>query len=173
MGVRILSLLAVLVLVAGCSSTPKDTGSLATDSGLTAAENVPAAEMPVVDTVQGPAPGTQQDLVVNVGDRVFFGYDRYDLTAEARATIEKQAMWLKKYPNLNISIEGHCDERGTREYNLALGEKRAMTVKNYMVALGIESGRIQTISYGKERPAVAGSDETAWAQNRRGVVIVQ
>src|SRR3990172_12163318 len=103
MGVRILSLLAVLVLVAGCSSTPKDTGSLATDSGLTAAENVPAAEMPVVDTVQGPAPGTQQDLVVNVGDRVFFGYDRYDLTAEARATIEKQAMWLKKYPNLNIS----------------------------------------------------------------------
>lgn len=172
MGARILSLLAVLVLVAGCSSTPKDTGSLSTDSDLTATETMNAPG-PGVDAMQGAAPGTQQDLVVNVGDRVFFGYDKYDLTSEARATIEKQAQWLKTYPHLNISIEGHCDERGTREYNLALGEKRAMTVRNYLVALGVESGRVQTISYGKERPAVTGSDETSWAQNRRGVVVVQ
>jgi peptidoglycan-associated lipoprotein len=173
MGARILSLLAVIVLVAGCSSTPKDTGTLSTESNLPVTEAPSAEAQPAVDAAQGAAPGTQQDLVVNVGDRVFFGYDKYDLTTDARATIEKQVLWLKKYPHINISVEGHCDERGTREYNLALGEKRAMTVKNYMIALGVESGRIQTISYGKERPAVAGSDETAWAQNRRGVVVVQ
>jgi peptidoglycan-associated lipoprotein len=172
MGARILSLLAVLVLVAGCTSTPPDTGTLSMDSNAPVTEAPPPAP-PVVDATQGAAPGTQQDLVVNVGDRVFFGYDKYDLTTEARATIEKQAQWLKKYPAINITVEGHCDERGTREYNLALGEKRATTVKNYMTALGIEATRIQTISYGKERPAVAGSDETAWSQNRRGVVVVQ
>ena len=171
MTARMISLLAVLVLVAGCSTTPKDTGSLSTDSA--PATNLPPIVGGGVDVTQGAAPGTQQDLVVNVGDRVFFGYDKYDLTSEARATIEKQAMWLKKYPHLNISVEGHCDERGTREYNLALGEKRAMTERNYLVALGIEAGRIQTISYGKERPAVTGSDETSWAQNRRAVVVVQ
>ena len=171
MGARILSLLAVLVLVAGCSSTPKDTGSLSTDGSQTAADG--SALTSGVDATQGATPGTQQDLVVNVGDRVFFGYDKYDLSSEARTTIEKQALWLKKYPHLNISVEGHCDERGTREYNLALGEKRATTVRNYLIALGVESGRIQTISYGKERPAVTGSDETSWAQNRRGVVVVQ
>lgn len=169
MGTRILSLLAVLVLVAGCSSTPKDTGSLTTDGSVTSA--------PMGDTgapvAGGPIPGTQQDLVVNVGDRVFFGYDKYDLSTEARATIEKQAQWLKTYPQINISVEGHCDERGTREYNLALGEKRAAAVRNYLIALGIEASRVQTISYGKERPAVTGSDETSWAQNRRGVVVVQ
>jgi peptidoglycan-associated lipoprotein len=120
-----------------------------------------------------PTPGTQQDLVVNVGDRVFFGYDKYDLSPEAKTTIEKQAQWLKTYPHINVSIEGHCDERGTREYNLALGEKRAAAVRNYLVALGVEASRLQTISYGKERPAVTGSDETAWAQNRRGVLVVQ
>lgn len=171
MGARILSLLAVLVLVAGCSSTPKDTDSLSTDGTLNP-PTMMASDMSV-ESLQGATPGTQQDLVVNVGDRVFFGYDKYDLTSEARSTIEKQAQWLKKYQQLTISVEGHCDERGTREYNLALGEKRAMTVRNYLTALGVESGRIQTISYGKERPAVTGSDETSWTQNRRGLVVVQ
>ncbi len=172
MGARILSLLAVLVLVAGCSSTPKDSGSITTDGNMeTSATTMPGD----IDqsSLGGPAAGTQQDLVVNVGDRVFFGYDKYDLSPEARATIEKQAQWLKTYSSINISVEGHCDERGTREYNLALGEKRAMAVRNYLIALGIESSRIQTISYGKERPAVTGSDDTSWAQNRRGVVVVQ
>src|SRR5690606_13012106 len=114
-----------------------------------------------------------EDLAQNVGDRVFFGYDRYDLAAEARATLEKQATWLQQYPNLVITIEGHADERGTREYNLALGERRANSVKNYLVALGVPASRITTISYGKERPAVVGSDEMAWSQNRRGVTVVQ
>ena len=124
-------------------------------------------------TTNGVTPGTEQDLVTNVGDRVFFAFDQYDLTSEARATVEKQAQWLKTYPSVNIMVEGHCDERGTREYNLALGEKRAMAVRNYLIALGVDAGRIQTISYGKERPAVTGSDEAAWAQNRRGVLVVQ
>ena len=171
MSARIISLLAVLILVAGCSSTPKDTGSLATGGeGATGA----TVDTGGVDKLnQGPTPGTQQDLVVSVGDRVFFGYDKYDLTPEARATIEKQAQWLKTYPHINVSVEGHCDERGTREYNLALGEKRAQAERNYLVSQGIDASRIQTISYGKERPAVTGSDETSWAQNRRAVVVVQ
>ncbi|PJB71292.1 MAG: peptidoglycan-associated lipoprotein [Alphaproteobacteria bacterium CG_4_9_14_3_um_filter_47_13] len=123
--------------------------------------------------LDGPTPGSQQDLVVNVGDRVFFGYDRYDLTPEAQRTLELQAEWMKRYPNVRMTIEGHCDERGTREYNLALGERRANSVKSYMVALGIEPMRVNTISYGKERPAVLGSDPAAWTQNRRGVSIVE
>ena len=175
---RILSFLAVLVLVAGCSSTPKDTASVATEGDLMASDRAPIAGLEGVDQTPalqppGPAAGTQQDLVVNVGDRVFFGYDQYDLTSEARATVENQAQWLKTYPAVTIIVEGHCDERGTREYNLALGEKRAMTVRNYLIANGVEPGRVQTISYGKERPAVMGSDETSWAQNRRGVIVVQ
>ncbi len=173
MGARILSLLAVLVLVAGCSSTPKDEGSVTTNGDLTASDQMPMTDVTADTMGNGVAPGTSQDLVVNVGDRVFFGYDQYDLTSEARGTVEKQAQWLKTYGSVNITIEGHCDERGTREYNLALGEKRAMAVRNYLIALGVEPGRIQTISYGKERPAVLGSDDTSWAQNRRGVVVVQ
>lgn len=122
---------------------------------------------------QGARPGTQQDLVVNVGDRVFFGFDRHDLTEDARDTLQKQAQWLKKYPHLNVTVEGHADERGTREYNLALGDRRANSVKNYLIALGIDSSRISTISYGKERPAVPESTPAAWAQNRRAVTVVQ
>lgn len=122
---------------------------------------------------QNITPGTQQDLVANIGDRVFFGYDRSDLDAESRATLERQAQWLQKHPNLSIVVEGHCDERGTREYNLALGDRRAAAVKNYLVALGVNPSRVSTISYGKERPAVLGSNPASWAQNRRGVTIVQ
>ncbi len=121
----------------------------------------------------GPEPGTQADLVVNVGDRVFFETDSSDLTSAARTTLENQATWLKQYPSLGVTIEGHADERGTREYNLALGERRANAVKNYLVALGVSPSRITTISYGKERPAVPGSNDTAWSQNRRGVTKVQ
>jgi peptidoglycan-associated lipoprotein len=163
-----------MVLVAGCSHQNKDAGSIATNGEMNS--NVTASPAPVDQAATNPnaaAAGTQQDLVQNVGDRVFFGYDKYDLSPEARTTIEKQAQWLKTYPHINVSIEGHCDERGTREYNLALGEKRATAVRNYLVALGIEASRLQTISYGKERPAVTGSDEAAWAQNRRGVLVVQ
>ena len=117
-------------------------------------------------------PGSQQDLVVNVGDRVFFAYDSHDLSPEGQATLDKQAEWLKRYPNVNVTISGHCDERGTREYNLALGERRAASAKNYLTALGVPAVQITTISYGKERPAVMGSDASAWAQNRRAVTEV-
>src|SRR5687768_14876271 len=171
MGARILSLLAVLLLVAACSKPSPDTSSVVTDGDLMASDR---AQVSADTGVQGgPVAGTQQDFVVNVGDRVFFDYDQYDLTPEARATVERQAQWLKQYTATNVTVEGHCDERGTREYNLALGEKRAMAVRNYLIANGVEGSRIQTISYGKERLAVLGSDERSWAQSRRAVVVVQ
>ena len=118
-------------------------------------------------------PGTQQDLVVNVGDRVFFGTDRYDIDNQARTVLERQAEFLNQYPNLNITVEGHADERGTREYNLALGERRAQAAKNYLIALGIDPRRIDTISFGKERPEELGANAAAWAQNRRGVTVIR
>ena len=121
----------------------------------------------------GPIPGTQQDLVVNIGDRVFFGYDRIDLTPEAQNLLKMQADWMARYPNVNVVIEGHADERGTREYNLALGERRANSVKNYLTAMGVSPARIRTVSYGKEQPAVLGSTPEAWTQNRRGVTVVE
>lgn len=121
----------------------------------------------------GPSvPGTQSDLTQNVGDRVFFDYDSSSLSAEAQSTLQRQAAWLKQYGDVSVTIEGHCDERGTREYNLALGERRAAAAKKYLVSLGIPSSRVSTISYGKERPAVIGSDESAWSQNRRAVSVV-
>ena len=174
MGSRIVSLLAVLLVVSmtACSKSNKDAGSIATDGGMNS--GVAGAPGAVGQSaVGGPTAGTQQDLVVNVGDRVFFGYDKQDLTPEARAIIEKQAQWLKTYPHINVSVEGHADERGTREYNLALGEKRATAVRNYLVSLGVEASRLQTISYGKERPVCTDASETCWAQNRRGVLVVQ
>src|SRR5688572_19471414 len=116
-------------------------------------------------------PGSQQDLATNVGDRVFFGYDQVDLTAEARATLDRQAQWLKQYGNVSVTIEGHSDERGTREYNLALGDRRAAATKNYLVARGISPNRIATLSYGKERPAIGASGEQAWSQNRRAMTV--
>ena len=121
----------------------------------------------------GPVPGTQADLVVNVGDRVFFETDSSDLTPSARTTLENQAAWLGQFQNVGIVIEGHADERGTREYNLALGERRANAVKNYLNALGVSSSRVTTVSYGKERPAVPGANDSAWSQNRRSVTKVQ
>ena len=119
------------------------------------------------------APGSQDDLAVNVGDRVFFGYDSYNLTPEGISQLELQAQWLRQYPSVNILIEGHADERGTREYNLALGDRRANAVKNYLVSLGVDPRRLQTISYGKERPEMIGSSTESWAKNRRAVTVVQ
>ncbi|MCF8496709.1 MAG: peptidoglycan-associated lipoprotein Pal [Alphaproteobacteria bacterium] len=167
---RFLMMLAVVVLVGACSST-EDEAVLDQQSQAGA---LAAGEAPLSDIYgQGTAaPGTQADLAQNVGDHVLFGYDRYDLEAGARTTLEAQANWLMQYPNLNATIEGHADERGTREYNLALGERRANSVKNYLIAFGVDPRRINTISYGKERPAVGGADESSWAQNRRAVTKV-
>jgi peptidoglycan-associated lipoprotein len=118
-------------------------------------------------------PGSQQDLAATAGDRVFFAFDRADINAEGQQTLERQAAWLQRYPNVAVRIEGHCDERGTREYNLALGERRANAVRNVLIAAGVSAARISTISYGKERPIVVGSNEEAWAQNRVAITTVQ
>ncbi len=139
----------------------------------------PPADTPATSTTPtpptqptGPVAGSQADFVASVAaDRIFFDTDKSDVDDEDRATLRSQAEWLLRYPAKRVTIEGHCDERGTREYNLALGERRANAAKNYLAALGIDPARITTISYGKERPAALGSDEASWAQNRRAVTI--
>lgn len=118
------------------------------------------------------ATANQSALDAFAGDRVFFAYDSSELTDEARDTLAKQAEWLGHHSRARVNIEGHCDERGTREYNLALGERRANAVKSYLMALGVPASRMNSISYGKERPAVVGNSDSAWSQNRRGVMTV-
>jgi peptidoglycan-associated lipoprotein len=117
---------------------------------------------------QGPVAGSVEDFRVSVGDRVFFGYDRFDLTPEARSVLERQAAWLRQYPNVRVLIAGNCDERGTREYNLALGARRAAAVRDYLASLGVAGNRMETVSYGKERPIDPRSNEEAWSVNRNG-----
>lgn len=117
-------------------------------------------------------PGSQGDLESNVGHRVFFGYDQYSLTGEAQATLQRQAQFLQQYPSVNIQVAGNCDERGTREYNLALGARRAEAARAYLVSLGVASSRITTVSYGKERPIDARSTEDAWALNRNATTTI-
>jgi peptidoglycan-associated lipoprotein len=108
-----------------------------------------------------------------IGDRVLFAYDSSSLSHEAQQTLTRQATWLKGHPSFNMTVEGHCDERGTREYNIALGERRAHAVKSFLIKHGIDSNRVETISYGKERPAVIGDNEAAWSKNRRGVTALR
>ncbi len=162
---KFLTIFAATLLLAACETPSEESGgSTAATTATTSTTTAP--------TISGPTPGSQEDLVVNVGDRIFFDYDKSDLSPEARATVEALAAWMASYPATTIGIEGHCDERGTREYNLALGERRASSVHDYLVALGVDSGRLSTISYGKERPGVLGSNEESWAQNRRGTFVV-
>jgi peptidoglycan-associated lipoprotein len=159
---RIIGLLGVLLLLAACSSTPPE-------------QPPPGPPGPPGGAGVGSrsiVPGSQQDLEASAGDRVFFAFDRSDISPEARQILTRQADWLRRYPNVTVTIEGHCDERGTREYNLALGERRAQAVKNVLVASGISASRMSTISYGKERPAVVGSSDESYAQNRRAVTVV-
>jgi peptidoglycan-associated lipoprotein len=161
MHARIIGLLGALLMLAACSSTPP--------------EPPPGPAGPPGGAGIGSrsiVPGSQQDLEASAGDRVFFAFDRADISPEARQILARQADWLRRYPNVTVTIEGHCDERGTREYNLALGERRAQAAKNVLVASGISASRISTISYGKERPAVVGSAEESYAQNRRAVTVV-
>lgn len=165
---KILAAAAAMLLAAGCSSDEGVETATVADTGTVVQEDVVISDVGVI------APGSLEDFVANVGDRVFFGFDRYDLTPEAQALLQAQVAWLQTFPQYQVVIEGHTDERGTREYNLALGERRANAAANYMVALGLDPNRIvQVISYGKERPAVLGSDEIAWAQNRRAVTVLQ
>jgi len=117
-------------------------------------------------------PGSQQDFVVNVGDRVFFTVDSTDLTPEARSTLDRQAAWLARYPRYAVTVEGHADERGTREYNIALGARRATATRDYLMARGVPASRLKTISYGKERPVAVCDAESCWNQNRRAVTVL-
>lgn len=161
---RIISAIAALTLVAACSSDP-ETGATNTGAG-GSTTTAPAA--PVQSSI---TPGSLEDFVVNVGDRVYFDTDSSSLSSTAQDTLAKQAAWLRAYPSVNITVEGHADERGTPEYNLALGDHRANAAKNYLVSQGVSAGRVNTISYGKERPVALGSNEEAWAQNRRSVAV--
>jgi len=160
---KFIGVLGVLLLLAACSSPPPEPPPAAPPGGPGGAGGIGSRNI---------VPGSQQDLEASAGDRIFFSFDRSDISPEAREILTRQADWLRRYPNVTVTIEGHCDERGTREYNLALGERRAQAAKNVLVALGIPASRISTISYGKERPAVVGSTEEAYAQNRRAVTVV-
>ena len=118
------------------------------------------------------APGSAQDFVVNVGDRVFFESDSSELTPQSIATLDKQAQWLGRYNRYAFTVEGHADERGTREYNIALGARRAQTTHDYLTARGVAANRMKTISYGKERPVAVCNDISCWSQNRRAVTVI-
>ena len=157
----------VALLAAGCAkkTVPAPAPAVVNNT----APSAPAPARPAAPTI---VPGSVQDFTQNVGDRVRFGYDRSDLDADAHTVLDKQAAWLSRYPGVTISVEGHCDERGTREYNIALGARRAASVKEYLVSKGVNSSRVETISYGKERPSCSESNETCWAQNRRGVSVI-
>lgn len=155
---------AAFLLLAACETSPeKSTESTGTGASTATTDTKVTSKI---------LPGSQEDLVANVGDRIFFGYDESDLKPEAREQVERWAAWLKANPSVSVIIEGHADERGTREYNLGLGERRADSAAKYLVALGINSVRVGTISYGKERPVCGTSNEACWSQNRRDVMMV-
>jgi peptidoglycan-associated lipoprotein len=137
---------------------------------VSACANKPAEES--LASAGAATPGSQQDFVVNVGDRVFFESDSSELTAQSRATLDKQAQWLQMYRSYMFTVEGHADERGTREYNIALGARRAQAVRDYLVTRGIEASRMRTVSFGKERPVAVCNDISCWSQNRRSVTVL-
>ncbi len=166
---RILSLFAAVLLVAACQTKPADT-MMSGGEG----ETMTSPPMSSVDVISDPIPNVeiQEYLSTNIGDRVYFSFDKYNIDQAAATRLERQAAWLKDNPGVTITIEGNCDERGTREYNLGLGERRANAVKNYLAALGVDASRIATISFGKEKPTALGSNEEAWAQNRNAQTVV-
>ncbi|MCH8090955.1 MAG: peptidoglycan-associated lipoprotein Pal [Proteobacteria bacterium] len=172
MAFRTLSLFAAVLLLAACETPSDQTG---TTSGQGAAGKTSSVDQGAAGTTTTPAPAKRPlsaILTGDVGDRVFFDFDKYSLKAKARQTLERQATFLKNNAGVKVALQGHADERGTREYNLALGDRRANAAKDYLMALGINPNRITIISYGKERPAVAGSNEAAWSQNRRAVTVI-
>ena len=155
---KALGALAGLALLAACSSPtpPATTSTMGAGTGST-----------------GAAPGSEQDLVANVGDRVFYAFNQSTLSSDADATLGRQSAWLAKYPSVNILVAGNCDERGTETYNLALGQKRADAARDYLVSQGVATDRIQTISYGKDKPVASGNDDASYQQNRNAITSVQ
>ncbi len=167
MRTKLLALFGALILVAGCETTPEESADTS-GSGAGAAPTVAVPEEVEIAAVE-PTKSLQEILVEEVGDRIFFDYDKSAVRGDGEETLRRQAAFLKENSVVSITIAGHCDERGTREYNLALGERRANATKNFLVSLGVAPGRISIISYGKERPIVLGHNEAAWAQNRAGI----
>jgi len=164
---RSFTLIAATVLLAACASEPEDFGASPSAGPAVGSETgTNIAALPAQD------PTSQEWLVTNVGDRIFFEFDKSRLTGEGQDTVEKLAAWMQTYPEVTLTLEGHADERGTREYNLALGDRRANAVRSYLEALGVDGGRVSVISYGNEQPAVVGSNEFAWSRNRRAVFVV-
>lgn len=155
MNTKILGAFAAVALLAACSTpeTPK--------------------QAVVAPVTAGPTPGSQEDLVANVGDRVFFDFNKSSLKADGTATLDRQAAWLEKYSQNRVQVAGNCDERGTEEYNIALGMRRATAAANYLEAKGVAKSRVDVISYGKDRPVALGSNEQAWAQNRNAITSVK
>jgi peptidoglycan-associated lipoprotein len=155
--------------LAACASRPKPQPAAPTPPAPPPAqEPAPYTPPPAPPVAQGPLPGSVQDFVVNVGDRVYFDTDEYSVRADAQPVLTGQAQWLNRYPAVKVRIEGNADERGTREYNLALGARRANAVRDFLIAQGVAASRIETISFGKEKPIDAGTTEEAWAKNRNG-----
>lgn len=162
MNIRFISAVIVAVALAACASPKKEATTTST------ATPPPAATMP-----KGPAPDSAEYFNTVVGNTVNFDFDKFELRADAQAILRGQAAWLNQNPSRTVTVEGHCDERGTREYNLGLGERRANAAKQYLTSLGVAASRVKTISYGKERPTCVASDENCWMKNRRGVSVVQ
>jgi peptidoglycan-associated lipoprotein len=179
MRIKMLAAVAALALLAACDSTGTNSSGVTGTGGVPAVANAPGSGIGSSGVGSGALggagavrPGSQEDLAAKVGDRIYYDSDKSDLRADARRTVEGWAGWMRQNPQVAVTIEGHADERGTREYNLALGERRAAAARNFLITLGIEARRIATVSYGKERPQVLGSTEAAWSQNRRGVMLV-
>ncbi len=176
-----LTFVAAALFLAACSTAAEDsavTGGQASAEQQAAEQAGQGASGAAQDEIgreeiAGPAAGTQEHLVVNVGDRVFFEFDSSSLTEEATETVDRLAAWMDQNGGTSIIIEGHADERGTRDYNLALGARRANAIRDHLSLRGIDTNRLETVSYGEERPAVMGSNDRAWAQNRRAVFVVE
>lgn len=158
---------AAAASLAACAHKPKPAYPTTPTAPTPAPERPSTAPTPAPVT-QGALPGSEQDFVVNVGDRVYFDFDRYDVRADAQPILASQATWLKQYPSVQVRIEGNCDEKGTREYNLALGARRANAIRDFLVSHGVEPSRITTISYGKEKPIDPGTGDAADQKNRNG-----
>ncbi len=164
MRLKILTLFATLLLLGACASADDEQASTGSDGAAASGTDSSVSS----NAIPGPQAGSQEDLTVNVGDRVFFDFDSSELRADARETTDRLAVWLGNHQGVTLTVQGHADERGTTEYNLALGDRRASAVRDYLIALGVSPNRLSTISYGEEVPAVTGQGEWAWNQNRRG-----
>jgi peptidoglycan-associated lipoprotein len=160
MQIKIAAALAAITLLAACSRTP--------ETATTGAANGAG-----IGATAGMVPGSQQDLATNVGDRVYFAFDSSRLNPEAQGTLDRQAQWLQRYTQVGVQVAGNCDDRGTEEYNLALGQRRANAARDYLAARGVSPSRVDTISFGKDRPIALGDNEEAWAKNRNATTSVR